>query len=102
MRFISIMTLVFVLSACNLIAADGHKKSTGTDVIKQSQMQIIQAVSAHIEVLDKFKTCISMAKVGLDLETCQKNKHEEIKALRNDITQNKNKYNKTSKSSASE
>ena len=102
MRLISIVILSFVLSACNHLIADTPEQMSGHEAFKQSKVQILQSVSLHVEVLNRFKACVSMAKAGPDLVTCKKNKHKEIESLRKSIEQDRAKYNQSSKQSASE
>lgn len=82
MKLVSIMMLGFVLSVSNVAAANTQEKKLSAEEFKQAQTQMLGGVSAHIEVMNKFKSCVEKASTGPGLRVCMKNKKQAVKALR--------------------
>ncbi|MDH3342218.1 MAG: hypothetical protein OEM07_00685 [Gammaproteobacteria bacterium] len=81
MKMVSIVILSIGLALSHAaFAADAVKPED--ESIAQSKAEILKAVSTHIEALNKFKTCVSNAKVGPDIGACQQQKKKALKALR--------------------
>ncbi|MCK5002160.1 MAG: hypothetical protein KAJ92_02600 [Gammaproteobacteria bacterium] len=85
MKAISIIMLAFSLLLSNTAMATSDGEKSNIDVIEQAKANILKAVSVHIDVLNKFKSCVAMARVGPDLGACKKQKKAALKALRDKV-----------------
>ena len=90
MRIVSIFVLAFTLSLSNLVIADSNDKKlddkkSDTEKFKKTKVKILQNVSTHIEVLNKFKACVETAKAGPELGVCKKKKNSALKSLKKNI-----------------
>lgn len=82
MKIVSIIMLTFVLSLSHTVMAETAKKMPDAKAFQQAKEKILQGVSNHIEVLNKFKSCVAMAKKGTELNVCKMAKNTEIKKMR--------------------
>lgn len=79
MKIVSIIMLGFVLFLSNTVMAE---KKPDAEAFARAKTRILQAVTTHLDILDKFKSCIEQATIRPEVGACRKNKVEAVKALR--------------------
>lgn len=79
MKIVSIIILGFVLFLSNTAMAE---RKQDTEAFVQAKTRILQIVSNHISVLNKFKSCVENAKTRPEIDTCRQTKVAAVKALR--------------------
>jgi len=80
MKITSIIMITFVLLLSNTVMAE--EPQMDIDEFTQAKMRILQAVTTHLEILNKFKSCIEEATGRAEVGACRKSKKAEIKDLR--------------------
>jgi len=79
MKIASIIILGFVLFLSNTAMAE---TKSDTEAFVQAKTRILQVVSNHISVLNKFKSCVENAKSKPEVGSCRQTKVAAVKALR--------------------
>ena len=85
MKIVSIIILGFSLFLSNVALAAGDEAQPNAKAIEQVKANILKAVSVHVDVLNKFKSCVAKAKVKADLGACKKQKQAAMKALQKKV-----------------
>ena len=80
MKIVSIIMITFVLFLSNTVMAE--EQQMDTDEFAQAKTRVLQAVTTHLEILNKFKSCVEEATIRSEVGTCRKNKKAAIKDLR--------------------
>ena len=79
MKIVSIIIPGFVLFLSNAAMAE---TKPDTKAFVQAKTRILQVVSNHIGVLNKFKSCVEDAETKPEVGTCRQTKVAAVKALR--------------------
>ena len=79
MKIVSIIMLILALFLSNTAMAEDELDA---EKFSKAKMKMLETVSAHLKVLDTFKSCLEDAEVRPEVAACRKSKKTAIKALK--------------------
>lgn len=81
MKMVSMILLSLGLLLSNVALAEDKVKQFEIDDIQKIKLRILGGVSTHINILNKFKTCVEAVKTEPELGLCIKEKNDAVKVL---------------------